>query len=308
MKTLQYTLICAFSVFATRSSFANEEILPWDALNSEKQFRSTVESRFPDLQFGFYHWNGDWIIGALEDFDQHRILVLIPSEGVGQATVSRNGKDIELLPGKPENLKIYGSLITPEGRVNNPDNTAEQRIGYWINLEATDTFSIKTKLTWPCEGEFEATYTPDSQWKTSFRWDSSKQNKKEPADAYEISRRSLLKRVLEVLKEQETCLVRLKQNLDIDITMDGGNEDAEIEPLYAVLSDKIVVGIGAAAEVKTPMEFERLLELYTAAARAAAVRPEMLLRVDASTDDHIFRATLNALANQHMRAIRIIAK
>ena len=131
---------------------------------------------------------------------------------------------------------------------------------------------------------------------------------KQSADAYEISRRSLLKRVLKVLGDQDSCLVRLKHGFDLRVTSSDGDLDAEIGSLYATLSDKIVVGSAANAEAKSPLEFERLVELYNAAARAAAVEPKVVVQVDEGADDQIFREALSALARQDYRSIGLLLK
>ena len=309
MKPHLLIFVCLHIYLVLGPAFGDEEIFPWDALNSEKQFRSAVETRFPDLQFGFYHWNGDWLIGALEDFDHHRVLLLLPAEGAGSAKISRNGEDIPLPPGDPVTLKIAGALSTVDGTVSTPENAVEQRIGYWITLEATDKLSMDANLTWPCKGEFKATYDPDAKWKISFRWEIAEQDKVLPADAYEISRRSLLKQTLEVLENQDMCLIRLKHGLDVEVTFSKGFQDFELEPVYAALSDKIVVGSGDNAEAKTFREFERLVELYAEAAVISdSVEPRVVVQVDAGTDDQVFRATLSILARQGFRRIGLLVK
>lgn len=281
-----------------------QKILDWDALNSEAGVRRAVEDAFPSLSFGFYHWTGTWIIGALEDFDQRRILLLLPTEGVGEAKFARNGTEQELPPGKPVTLRVSGALHTADGIVNLPDNAYDQRIGYWVTLQATDRLRMEAPLTYPAKGKFVGNYDPDNGWQTSCTFEVADQNRREPADAYEIMRGSLLKQVLEVLKTKQECVVRLqtpqcfRQNLPVRKWIDGGAN--EIEPLELTLTDKIVRGIGEGRTEVTLQELQRELELYGDAAMTTQVRADVRLRVQPDTDDEIFRSTLTALGRESL--------
>ena len=249
-----------------------QKILDWDALNSEDGVRRAVEGAFPSLRFGFYHWTGSWIIGALEDFDQGRILLLLPAEGAGEAKLTRNGIEQKLPPGEPVTLRCAGALVTAKGTVNLPEGARDQRIGYWVTLQSTDRLRIEVTLTYPAKGKFAGTYDPDNAWQTSCAFEVADQDRREPADAYEIMRGSLLKQVLEVLKTKQECVVRLqssqsfRQNLPVRKWIDG---DANgIEPLELSLTDKIVRGVGEGRTGVSLLEFQRELELYGDAAMA----------------------------------------
>lgn len=276
----------------------DEKILDFDALDTEAGIRRAVEDAFPGLSFGFYHWTGTWIMGALEDFDHERILLLLPAEGVGHAKFVRNGERLDLPPGEPVALRCAGALITPEGTVNRPEDAHDHRIGYWVHMRATDRIQIKTKLTYPAKGQFAGTYDPDNGWQTSCAFDVADQDRREPADAYEITRNSLVRRVREVLGTQKECVVRLESRIDIAVRKWLPRDGAEVEPLELRLSDKIILGVGEGTRERTPQELARDLNMYTTAAMAANAAPRVRLHVTSNTDDRVFRATLNALADE----------
>jgi hypothetical protein len=297
MKPPQWLLIGLFAVFGIHLSGAEDEVLPWDALNGEKQFRATVEKRFPGLEFGFYHWSGDLLIGALEDFDNHKILLLMPVEGTGEAKISRNGKELPLPLGESATLRVAGILFTPDGNVSAPDIASDVRVGYWVPLEATDRLTLSMKLTWPAEGFFEASYDPDGGWKIASRWDETKPKRKGAADAYEISRRSLLDRVIEVLKEKQKCRLRMTNGFEVTIS-DGTDDQAPLDPLVINLSEQIAVGLVEPREIKSEAELELQLKSYQSAAKAAGERARVLVRLSADAKDEVFRTSLKALADQ----------
>jgi hypothetical protein len=304
MKPPQLLLTGLIAVFGIYLSEAEDEVLPWDALNSEKQMRAAVEKRFPGLQFGFYQWSGDWVIGALEDFDNHRIFLFLPAEGVGEAKISRNGKELALPPGEAATLRVAGGLVTPDGTVSNPETAFDRRIGYWIPLEATDRMSLSMKLSYPSEGFFEASYDPDAGWKIACRWEVAKQDRKEAADAYEIGRPPLLDRVLEVLKDKENCRIRMKDGFELTIS-EWTDDKAAGDPLFVTLSDKIAVGWVEPGENKSLAETEQELKSYQAAARSAGESARVLVRFGTETTDGVFRTALKALANEGFAKVGI---
>jgi hypothetical protein len=280
----------------------NERILNFDALDTEAEIRRSVEEAFPSLNFGFYHWTGNWIIGALEDFDHERVLLLLPAEGIGEAQFDRNGKRLKLPPGEPATLKVAAALVTPEGRVNRPEGASDRRIGYWIQLRATDRAQIAVKLTYPAKGEFLGTYDPDNGWQTSCAFREPDQSRKNPADAYEISRDSLLKQVRAILRAKKDCRVRLKSRIDLTVRMWPPGE-VESEPLRLILSDKIVLGVEEGRKELTPQELKRNLEVYCDAAMAAQTQSHVRMSVRNDTDDKLFRTTLTALAEEHLGVV-----
>jgi hypothetical protein len=84
IRLMQLIAILLFITVSSTASAEEERILDFDALHSETGFRRSVEEKFPDLDFGFYHWTGNYTIGALEDFDHDRILIVVPTEGTGE--------------------------------------------------------------------------------------------------------------------------------------------------------------------------------------------------------------------------------
>lgn len=306
MKPPQWLLIGLFAVLGIHLSGAEDEVLPWDALNSEKQFRASVEKRFPGLEFGFYHWSGDLLIGALEDFDNHRVLFLVSNEGVGEVKISRNGKELPLPPGAAATLRVAGGVATTDGTVSDLDRALDQRIGYWVPLEATDRLNLSIKLTWPTDGFFDASYDPDAGWKIACRWDEAEQKRKQAADAYEISRRSLLDRVLEVLKEKEKCRVRMKDGSEVTISnWTDDQATVDVDPLFVTLSDKIAVGLVEPGENKSLAELEQELKSYQSAAKSAGVRARVLVRLSADAKDEVFRTSLKALSSQGFLSVEM---
>lgn len=302
MKSAHTLIGCLIVGLASAVAGDNTEVLPWDALEGEKRIRATVEKCFPSLEFGFYHWNGDWIIGALEDFDHERVLLLLPVEGSGQAQFNRNGEELKLPPGKPATLKVARSLLTQEGTVNSPGEAYERRIGYWVELKATDRLRIAMKLVWPCKGEFTGTYDPDNGWQTSCAFEVADQDRRDPADAYEITRSSLLTRVLDVLRAKDECIVRLQSpqcyRLNFTVRKWPPRDASEIEPLEIEVTNKIVLGVGEGRREVTPQELERNLDMYGQAAMAAEARADVRMRIHEGADDKVFRSALNALAQE----------
>lgn len=192
-----------------------------------------------------------------------------------------------------------GIQITPDGNVSDPDRAFDQRIGYWIPLEATDRLNLSMKLTWPAEGFFEASYDPDARWKIACRWDEVEQKRKQAADAYEISRRSLVDRVMEVLKEEQKCRVRMKDGSEMMISEWIDDEaSVDVDPLFVTLSDRIAVGLVEPREVKSQAELELQLKSYQSAAKSAGARARVLVRLSADAKDDVFRTSLKGLANQ----------
>ncbi|MDB2674136.1 hypothetical protein N9Y81_04205 [Akkermansiaceae bacterium] len=207
------TILISFAGGIT--ALADEVIYPRDSFTSEKKFRAVVANEFPKLEMGFYHWNGGLIFGALENFDRHRIFFLLPFEGAGVAEMTRNGGLLPLPPGEPVTVKVAGTMLTQEGDKDDPESAVVHRLGYWLDLEATETLSILIKTTWPSVGSFEATYDPDAKWKTTFHWAEAEQHRRKPADAYEITRRSLSKRVAKVLGKKDLCVIRFEDGGDL---------------------------------------------------------------------------------------------
>lgn len=279
------------------------KVLDHDALNSEARIRRAVEEKFPGLNFGFYHFTGVWIIGALEDFDRERVLLLLPGEGIGESKFSRNGKALDLPLGPAVSLKVAGALHTADGVVNEPDRAYDSRIGYWVELRATDRFQAEIDLTSPEKGRFTATYDPDHRWQTSCTFEVADQDRRKPADAYEISRGSLLQEVRDVLGTKDESLVRLESRTDIVVNTWSPKAGSEIDPLVLTVTDKMLLGTDDGKKEQTPQELKWALRQYRSAAKTTGVVARVKMHVAEDADDRVFRAALNALADEDFRVV-----
>jgi len=189
---------------------AEGKVFPLSAINSESGHRKMLAEAFPGLEFGFYHWSGRMMIGALEDFDHDRVLLFLEPAGSGQAKFSRNGELLQLPPGEAVTLKVSGMTHPADGGppVDDLTRTFDWQVGYWIKLVATDKFSMVLDLEYPDKGRFQADYDPDAGWQMSSHLeDGARQGKAVvPADVYEISRTPLLAQAgVSAWREDELC-------------------------------------------------------------------------------------------------------
>ena len=297
------TILISFAGGIT--ALADEVIYPRDSFTSEKKFRAVVANEFPKLAMGFYHWNGGLIFGALENFDRHRIFFLLPFEGAGVAEMTRNGGLLPLPPGEPVTVKVAGTMLTQEGGEDDPESALNFRLGYWVDLEATESFSILVKTTWPDAGMFSADYDPDAKWKTSFRWEQAGQDRKKPADAYEITRKSLLKRVTTVLEKQEECLIRFESGEEIVAKKFANIDDGESFPFVVSVTDKIQLKGANGWGDRELRELKRDLELELAAGVVSQTRMQVILEIQPGTEDRVFREVLKALAAELISNVEI---
>ena len=284
--------------FASQSTLSGkEEVLPWDGLNSEKKFRAAVERRFPNLEFGFYHWNGDWLIGALEDFENDRILFVSLGSPPGQSLFMRNGKMISFQNAETPTLKVAGSIATPDGTESDFSNPYDFRIGPWIDLEATDTFSIRGRLEAPFEGEIKIDYNPDEKWKLAFTIKASGPQKPKRADAYELTRKSLLKRVLKVLEEKKSCSIRLIELPDVTGHPARNFDDEDFAPVKIMIGNEISIeNESAAFEKMNEHQLKRYLEIHKGAADISGFKAIVILHLKPTAGDRDFREVLRGIS------------
>ena len=293
-------------ILAPSGLVADETIYPWGALDSEKGYRAVVEKEFPKLEFGFYHWSGSWLIGVLEDFDQDRILLLLPSYGFGAGKILRNGEELVLPLTQPVTVKVAGALFSPEGMTESVEDAIDHRLGYWIALEATDRLSISAETFSPSEGQFQATYDPGRGWGSSFDW-KGKRAPERRADAYEISRKSLVKRVTGVLAQQEKCLIRFEDGGEMTATRFSKAGDGDALTVRLEVSDKVVlIGESGVREKLVGREVGGRLELAIAVANVAGVLSQVVMEVTDETDDGIFRAALKAARGAGLVRVEIL--
>ncbi len=295
-------------VFSGAAIAEEKRVLNFDVLYTEVGFRRSVEEAFPGLDYAFYHLTGDWIIGALQDFDHGRILLLLPVEGDGDYQFDLNGKRLKFPVGEPASLLVAGALLTSKGTVNVPKRASDQRIGYWIKMKSTDRFRIAVTLRYPSKGDFLGTYDPDNGWQTSCTFEKPDQDRRDSADAYEISRDSLLGRVREVLGTKDECVIRLTSRMNLKLQKWQAPEVVKIEPLAVTLTGKIELGLEEDRRAVTTQELERNLELYCDAARSAGVLSQVQLVVSDDTDDKIFRSALGCLSKYFQGAVYLDAQ
>lgn len=293
-------VLCA--IFSASTAYAeSEKSARLSELDSETGYRTVIARVWPDLEFGFYHFSGDWLIGALEDFDNHRILLFHPARSDGHLKLTRNGKAVADPPGTMASLPIRGDDVQDD------DTPGEYPIGLWIELAATDRLEIDIRTESPAKAEFRATYDPDNGWQTSSSSKVMDQNRKEPADAYEIMRGSLLQRTVDVLGEKEECVVRMNsrecRGMDVIIRKSPKRIPKDVTPLELILTYRILLGSGRNHEEIEAAFLQQNLRLYLDACRGAQMVPFVIFRVTSKTQDEIFRAALQPSCAEMLRHI-----
>lgn len=276
---------------------AKEKIFSSDALDSEKGFRHVIESCFPELEFGCFYSAGGILFAVLEDFDRHRVM-LIPANANGETTVTRNGKNVDLPLKEEFKVKLAGATSTAKGRVDIPEQPLDFRIGWWLPLEATDRLSIKIEMEYPATGSFQVTYGPDARWEIASNLKNSKPVRPEPVDAYEITRRSLHKKVIDVLQKQDACRVGMRGGMTLRLEKEDPQPEAEFEPLRVRIgADKIAVGPPDSPTFLTSPELIHHVTAYQGAARSAGVEPRVTIQTTPDSSDTLFRELLGVLAD-----------
>lgn len=284
-----------------------KRVFSWSQLNGESGHRKMLMETFPGLEFGFYHYSGRMWIGVLEDFDHDRVLLLEPG-GVGKCTISRNGVELKPPFGEQVKVKVAGQMQKLDGRVmDDPDRTSDQSVGFWLPMETTDTMSISLALEHPDQGRIQADYDPGTGWRTTSDLKDARSSAEDapPADAYELTRKSLLARVLQVLEEKPECIVRKWHNPDIKIVRlpEDFWEDDSI-PLEVRLADRILVGVGG-YEVD-PFQLERHFEMYAQAAMGAGTAPRVEVYIGKYATDARFREFLAAIRRVDIRHVYLV--
>lgn len=282
-----------------------EKIFSWSQLKYESGRRKMLMEAFPGLEFGFYHCCDRILFGVLEDFDHDRVLVM-DATSVGKGEIIRNGVELKPPFGEWVKVKVAGQLSLPDGRqVDVPEGSSDESVGFWLPMEATDTMSISLAFEHPDQGRFQADYSPDTGWRTTFDLKDARSQQKAPADAYELTRKSLLARVLQVLEEKPKCVVRKRNNPDIEIVrLPEGFWKEDIPPLIVSLTDRILVGVGD-YEVDR-YQLEHHFEMYLSAARSAGVSPQVLVRIGKHATDKRFRDFLAAVRTENIRHVYLV--
>jgi hypothetical protein len=283
------------------------KVLSWSEMNGESGHRKMLMEAFPGLEFGFYHFSGRLSIGVLEDFDHDRVLV-VDTGWIGKATITRNGVELKPPFGESGKVRIAGKVHMLDGRVmDDPDRSSDWPVGFWLPMEATDTMSITLALEHPDRGRIQADYDPDTGWRTTSDLKDAKSPAEDapPADAYELTRKSLLARVLQVLEEKPECVVRKRHWPDIKIARlpeDFLEEDSI--PLLVRLADRILVGVGD-YEVD-PFQLERHFEMYAQAAMGAGTAPQVVVHIGKYATDARFREFLAAIRRVDIRPVYLV--
>ena len=283
------------------------EILPWDGLDREKKFWGAVDRRYPELEFGFYFWNGDWAIGALEDFENDQILLVVFNDVAGEGIILRNGEEVILFDHDEARLKIASKLHDQGGSQSDYSNLRERIIGHWIDLEDTDQLLIKGQLNAPNPGSYQISYDPDDQWKMSLNLEKERPGTRERADAYFSSRKPLLGRVTEVLKEKDECLVRVSNWLDILVTSKKADPFENFVPYRVILGEEFVVvdESGSTRKVSLP-ELRRDLKIHKEATEISGSVAEILITFGSKPTDELFRSCLEVAGDEQIKNVRLI--
>lgn len=286
-------------ILAPVSRGDGDEAFPWNALRGEKRYRNTVEQAFPNLEFGFYHATGDVIIGLLEDFDHDRVMLLCPPTDESVAKITRNGVEQKLMPGTEVTIKVSGQRHTIDGRIeDSPETAMDIHLGYWIDLDPADRLSITLTPRSPWKGKFQADYGPDSKWQTSCSVIDGGFTSKDPADVYEITRRSLLKQVVGILEQKNECLVRLESGVDQIVKRWQRSSGGNLEPMIVLIEDDIVIDTGKERQQVTADQLSGEMEFYRMVA-AAAKRPfSIRIFVRKDGNDPLFRLLLQKLSEK----------
>jgi hypothetical protein len=220
-----------------------EKVFSWSLFNTEVGYRKGLMEAFPGLELGCYHFSGKRMMGVLEDFDHDRVLLLVrPGANETVRGVMINGKEFAPAGAVPVGVKVFGMIcVADDPLADDPTRIYEEPIGHWIPMEATDRFAVRIQSLFPDRGLFIARYDPDDGWHSAYeRSDAEEpQEVKPPADAYELTRKSLLACVLQVLEKKPECVVRKRNDIDLKLARppEGFWED-EVEPMPVRLADR----------------------------------------------------------------------
>jgi hypothetical protein len=285
-----------------------DKAFPWSLFNTEAGYRRVLMEAFPGLELGCYHFSGERMMGVLEDFDHDRVLLLInPGASETVRGVMINGKEFDYARAVPVGVKVFGMSCGADGEwADDPTRIDEEPIGHWIPMESTDRFAVRIQSLIPDRGLFVASYDPDRGWHSSYELSDAEEPKevKPPADAYELTRKSLIARVLQVLEKKPECVVRKQNDIDLKLARppEGFWED-EVEPMLVILADRILVGSGGASKELDPSQLQRYFEMYLSAAISAQAAPRVLVQVGKHATDARFRDFLAAIRATHLRLV-----
>jgi hypothetical protein len=270
-----------------------EKIFPSSAFDSEAGYRKMLMEAFPGLELGCYHFSGKHMMGVLEDFDHDRVLLLLrPSANEKVRGVTINGKAFDPAGAVPVGVKGSGmTCVADDLWVDDPTRIEEEPIGHWIPMEATDRFAVRIQSLFPDRGLFIARYDPDDGWSSAYELSDAEKPKevKPPADAYELTRKSLLARVLQVLEQKPECVVRKRNDIDLKLARppEGFWED-EVEPMQVRLADRR----GGESRVKSTRQAgawrsRKLEHLTHPSLRGATVRSGLIHKCNPARAAHL---------------------
>ena len=285
-----------------------EKIFPSSAFDSEAGYRKMLMEAFPGMELGCYHFSGKHMMGVLEDFDHDRVLLLLrPGANEKVRGVTINGKEFDFARAVPVGAKESGMLCVADDLwVDDPTRIFEEPIGHWIPMEATDRFAVRIQWLIPDRGLFIAGYDPDDGWHSSYERSAAEEPKevKPPADAYELTRKSLLTRVLQVLEQKPECVVRKQNGPDLKIVRLPENIwEEQDQPLQVRLTDRILLGCAEGSKENTPAELRQNFEMYCKAASSAAELPRVLVHIGKYATEARFREFLAAI---HAASIEVV--
>lgn len=300
----------AFASLAIAILRAEEKTFPDSLLDSEFGYRKLLAEAFPGLELSFYQFTGRTTVGVIEDFDHERILLVLRFDFLDGPKFIRNGREFE--PAQADIAKVKVS------RNRNPDDAQtapqardirEEGLGYWIALAPEDTFSMTLNMNYPDRVRMQLDYSPDSGWRTSSQLLKVPEQdaRAHPADAYELTRKSLLERVRAVLQEKPECVVRRRNDgIDLRIAPVPADPDPELYPLLVSLSDRMFARLGSAREELDHVQLDQRLKMYLSADQGAEVKPLVWLFVTSATEDARFREFITAVRSHDLRLILLI--
>lgn len=288
---------------------AAERVFSLSLFDSEPGYRKVLMEAFPGLKEGCYHFSGKRMIGVFEDFDHDRVmLVFRPGAHEKPNGVTVNGKKFDMAESVPAVVKVYEMLYEPGGPVDDTTRILEDPIGHWIPMEATDRLAVRIQLLYPDRGLFTARYDPDDGWCSAYELPEAAETKPSdpPADAYELTRKSLLARVLQVLEQKPECVVRTRSNPDLKFArIPEGFWDREIEPLQVSLTDVIRIGYGESGAEADSNALVRTFEMYCSAASSARASPRVVVHIGKHASDQRFREFLAAIREVDVRLVHL---
>ena len=297
-------LIFLISVILSGIGFTQEKpiVLKTGELRGEHNFRLAIKKSYPNIEPCFYHFNGQVVFGMFRESKKGRLLLLLDQNFKGKVTIQKNGKELKSDITTPAILHLQ-YVHDPKP---NKEDIVQIEFGRWIPAKTTDTFSLTLQINQPLECKMVANYHPDTGWTSSMTPPTLDPNLIKKADAYHFTENSLLSDVRHVLKKQPSCRVKLPFNRIITVTKPIREKNADLDPMLINITQKISINHKQAEEELADISTLReRLASYSAAARAGAALPKILLRISPNASDTWFRKVLDALDQENINTAQM---